>query len=234
MSQDFPESERERDLRDESEGKRKSITETTAENDEKKNKNFAVTQDRNMHTSLLFVFSFNSPIRTLFTDWNYTQLCFRGAWQQQKNHTREYQINELNQQASFLPLGFFGVFILHSQMYTGANFLRSCYSNQKFAVLFQWEKGRRYQCSSSSCTTIRPLHQARLLAHTLGRTNTFAFHWAIMCDIIYNQSNDISFLCSQRTTLQQGTSYQQITCMKCLWMFWMLAWVLTWLITTNT
>lgn len=79
MSQDFPESERERDLRDESEGKRKSITETTAENDEKKNKNFAVTQDRNMHTSLLFVFSFNSPIRTLFTDWNYTQLCFRGA-----------------------------------------------------------------------------------------------------------------------------------------------------------
>lgn len=170
---------------------------------------FAETQDRNMHTSLLFVFSFNSPIRTLFTGWNYTQLCFRGAWQQQKNHTREYQINELNQQASFLPLGFFGVFILHSQMYTGANFLRLCYTNQKFAVLFQWEKGRRYQCSSSSCTTIRPLHQARLLAHTLGGTNTFACHWAIMCDIIYNQSNDISFLCSQRTTLQQGTSYRQ-------------------------
>lgn len=149
-------------------------------------------RQKHTHLSLLFVFSSNSPIRMLFIGWNYTQICFRGAWQQQKLvwsltllffSLERIPINRLSFSTFkifvFYPVGFSPRCTLNE-----TNSLRSFYTNHKFPVGFQWEKSSRHHRLPSSHTTIQPLHCARILEpHWAGQKDSFlaaACHWAIM------------------------------------------------------
>lgn len=157
----------------------------------------------------------------------------------------EYQITELNKQTSFLALWFF-VFLscgLHFTLRcTRGQLLKSRYTNHKFAALFQWEKGSKHHCSSSSCTTIRP----SLHAHTDIEQDKNICLWPLH---VINQScvtllttNLMTFFFNvvKEPHCSKALFIDKYTCevFVYVWIFVLCqsgsAWFLTWVITTNT
>lgn len=123
------------------------------------------------------VFSSDSWIRMLLIDGNYTQICFRGAWQQQQLvwsltplffwHER-IPINRLTNKSLFKNLFIFVCFYpVHFSLRCTwrPNLLRSFYTNQKFTVCFN---GRKTSSPHNPVTLL-----CMNVSGTLGRTKWF-------------------------------------------------------------